>query len=114
MIKISKIMSFLMCIYSGTAFAGTVEGKVSWTQVNVNTGYPNIALVKFSNMPEGSPACATDVNGRMAVSLESEGGKAFYAMALAAQASGKTLWAAGAGRCIGGAAEEVDYGRLKN
>ena len=115
MIKLT-ILSIVITLlgFSQAGYAGTVEGKVSWIQVNVKTGFPDFAFIKFDTLPTNSPSCATDVNGRMGVSLQSEAGKAVYSMALAAQVSGKTIWASGTNGCIAGTVEEIDYIRLKN
>jgi hypothetical protein len=109
-----KILSSLCFITTTNIFAAGITSNVSFIQVNAGTSWPDLVAIKFTSMPSNSPSCATDSLGRFATTLTTEAGKAIYSMALAAQASGKTLEVFGKGTCIAGSLEEIDYIRIKN
>lgn len=108
-----KLFLSLSLMASVSAYAGGITSNVSFIQVNAGTSWPELVAIKFTSMPTNSPSCATDSHGRFATSLSTEAGKAIYSMALAAQASGKTLEVFGKGTCIA-SLEEIDYIRIKN
>lgn len=86
---------------------GNIVGKIEYVQVNVGTNY---GVVKFDQVSESRPSCATDPEGRMIFSLDGSGGKALLSMALAAKASIATVSIYGTGSC-NGALELVEFAR---
>lgn len=93
--------------------AGTADSKVDFVQVNIDSGSnSHYGVVRFITKPTGSPSCATDTQGRMIFSLETEGGKAFYSLVLSAKISNSSIWVYGTGFCHSGL-ELVSYARIK-
>lgn len=108
------IFGLIYLMICKNVIAGTVTAQVSYIQVNYGTSLPGLVAIKFSAMPTARPNCATDQEGRFGFSLESDAGRALYSMALAAQASGKTLEVYGKNSCVGGSVEELEYMRIKS
>ncbi len=109
------IFYILLLFVCNDVFSGTVNSKILFIQVNNGTSWPGLVAVKFDAMPNSQPSCATDNQGRFGFSIDTDAGKATYALMLSAQASGKTVEVYGKNSCFGSTAiEEIDYVRIKS
>ena len=85
-----KAYIFLLLAIPTMSMGGDFESKVEYVQVNLET---NSAAVKFVVNPTNPPPCATQT--RMAIPLDTDGGKAAYSLILSAQASDRIVFGKG-------------------
>jgi hypothetical protein len=84
---------------SGVKAGGSVEGATV-VLLSINRDYPNIVFIRLSASTTGYPACYVfNPTWMFTLSLNGTNGKEMYATLLAAAASGKQIYAYGAGAC---------------
>ena len=109
--KIVLLFSFLLPQF---AFSGAQvdEAKV----VNVRVDKNGKGYIRFDKPLTGAPAsCISGHAEHLAFDLSTPGGKGIMSVALAAQASGKTIKAQGNGQCdIYGTVESWSWGYVHN
>ena len=85
-----SLNSITFALFHLSAFSGDSESKIEYIRVS---SAHNSANAKFQKSPDNSPPCATD--GRMAVELDTDSGRAVYSLLLSDQASGREVFGKG-------------------
>lgn len=89
-------------VLPSVAAAGGVIGNITGVIAHSGDGGNGSGLFMFSveGQRSGAPSCNTANEGKdWAMSLESEAGRAMYALVLSAHAQGKRIYVTGTGHC---------------
>ena len=91
----------LLCVFASNSYANTVAGTSGPFSVDaVRVDRTGKGYVTFSSDLVGNPpSCGTRTKD-MSFDVNTEGGKAVYALALAAYSANKRLYAIGTGTCL--------------
>lgn len=84
-------------IFSFSVMAGEIKSKISYVQVVVEGGHPNIGVIKFESDPANSPSCASGT--RFIIDFSIPASKEMYSLLMAAHFSEREVHLWGTGKC---------------